>query len=105
MCWSFCTEKSHFSPPLRHHLRTRDHHHPADDQRHGQVPRHAQQRQGVHEASRGEKASIWSTELGSVPGAEDIVRESDGLRGVDLGDDEGDRPGEGRETLMLNIRK
>ena len=53
LCWSFCTEKSHFSPPLRHHLRTRDHHHPADDQRHGQVPRHAQQRQGVHEASRG----------------------------------------------------
>ena len=46
-----------------------------------------------------------SAELGSVPGAEDIVRESDGLRGVDLGDDQGDRPGEGRETLMLNIRK
>ena len=46
-----------------------------------------------------------SAELGSVPGAEDIVRASDGLRGVDLGDDQGDRPGEGRETLMLNIRK
>ena len=48
---------AHFSSPaIRDHLWSCDDHHPADDQRYGQVPRHAQQRQGVHEATRG-----WST--------------------------------------------
>ena len=42
------------SSAVRHDLRPRDHHHPADDERHRQVPRHAQQRPGVHEAPRGQ---------------------------------------------------
>ena len=42
------------SSAVRHDLRPRDHHHPADDERHRQVPRHAQQRPGVHEAARGQ---------------------------------------------------
>ena len=41
------------SSAVRHHLWSRDDHHPADDERHGQVPRHAQQCQGIHETTRG----------------------------------------------------
>ena len=42
-----------FSPAVRDYLRSRDHHYPADDVSDGQVPRHARQCQGVHEATRG----------------------------------------------------
>ena len=41
------------SSAVRHHLWSRDDHHPADDERNGQVPRHAQQCQGIHETTRG----------------------------------------------------
>ena len=58
---------------VRHHLRSRDYDHPADDFRHGQVPRHSQQRARVHEASRG---------------AEGAVGEGHGLRRLHLVHDE-----------------
>jgi hypothetical protein len=41
------------SAAVRHHLWSRDDHHPTDDQCHSQVPRHAQQCPRVHETSRG----------------------------------------------------
>ena len=43
----------HLEPAVCRHLWSRDDHHPADDERHGQVPRHAQQCQGIHETTRG----------------------------------------------------
>lgn len=58
---------------LRDDLRSRDHYHPADDVSHSQVPRHVEQRAGVYETTRG---------------AQGPVRESHGLRGVDLGHDQ-----------------
>lgn len=58
---------------LCHDLRSRDHDNPADDVSHSQVPRHAEQRAGVHETTRGAQGS---------------VRASHGLRGLDLGHDQ-----------------
>ena len=71
---------------VRHHLRTRDDDHPADDVSDGQVPRHPQQRPGVHEAAR------------STQG---LVREGDGLRRLNLVHDQRHRPGEGEELNGL----
>ena len=52
--WMHINDPDVLSSAVRHDLRPRDHHHPADDERHRQVPRHAQQRPGVHEAPRGQ---------------------------------------------------
>jgi len=46
-----------YSSAVCHDLWPRDHHHPADDLGHGQVPRHAEQRARVHEAARGAEGS------------------------------------------------
>ena len=48
----------HLLLALRLHLRPRDHHHPQHDPRRRQVPRHAQQRQGVHGPQRGDDHKI-----------------------------------------------
>ena len=67
---TYCSDKNMiyfyfiFSVTLRHHLWSRNHHHTADDKCHCQVPWHAQQCPGVHEASRGEKISlVWFIHL------------------------------------------
>ena len=62
---------------LRHHFRSRDNDHPADDVRDGQVPRHLEQRPGIHEASRSPKG---------------FVRTRHGLRRLHLVHDKGNRP-------------
>lgn len=68
------------SSALRHDLRSRDDHYSADDVGHRQVPRHAEQRQGVHEATRGPKGAVGARH---------------GLCGVDVGHDEGAGSGQG----------
>lgn len=72
------------SPVVRHDLRSRDYDNPTDDVRHGQVSRHAEQREGVYEAARG---------------AEGAQRTRDGLRGEHLGDDQGPRHRQGTQLL------
>lgn len=62
------------SSTLRHHFRSRDDHHPADDVSHGQVPRNAQQRPGIYETERsaagpvGARHGLRRLHLGHVQG-------------------------------------
>ena len=49
----------HILPALRLHLWPRHHHHPQHDPCRRQVPRHAQQRQGVHGAQRGDNVDVF----------------------------------------------
>lgn len=72
------------SPPIRNDFRPRHHNHPADDQRHGKVPRHAKQRKGIHEIARGPKSTVGTR---------------DGLRGFNVGDDQRTRSGQGSHNL------
>lgn len=62
------------SAVVRDDLRSRYHHHTADDFGHCQIPRHAEQCQRVHEATRS---------------AESAIRAGHGLRGVHVGNDQG----------------
>ena len=61
-------------------LRPRNDNNPANDFGHRQIPRHAEQRKRVHETSRSPQSPVWTC---------------NGLRGVDLGHDQGTRPRQG----------
>lgn len=82
--WPFRVYVGDRGAAQRHHLRPRHDHHSTDDVRDGHLPRYAQQRAGVHEAPR------------SPEGA---VRESDGLRRINVGNDQGDRHQQGSQLL------
>lgn len=75
------------SAPVRHNFRSRHDDNSTDDERHGEVPRHAEQRAGVHETSRSPESS---------------VRTRNGLRRVHMGDDKRIRPGQGRTPELLD---
>ena len=102
-----------FSPTLCHDFWSRDHDHPTDDLSYSQIPRHPEQVTFLHFFYKSVgggtlvvKIREWSGYYCSFQcpgvyetpwGAKGFVRKSDGLRRIDLGHDQRNRPRKGRD--------
>ena len=101
-----------FSPTLCHDFWSRDHDHPTDDLSYSQIPRHPEQvtfLQFFYKPVGGGTFVVKIRELSGycwfqcpgvyeTPwGAKGFVRKSDGLRRIDLGHDQRNRPRKGRD--------